>query len=999
MAAREQNLASRSTSAGPFKCLDITVAFYVVSSIPTGDWRVHLPSLMRLLSGDGFDLLVGDLNLLSPRWGGDHLPPATGKAKELDDAMEAASMKLLTPKGTTTWRKRAAPGGAESTLDLAFGGEEIQRRHPVHKTDPIFPQDHLLVDIELSMDVSRIARTIYLLRTLDKAALRQLVKEWLCESFGTSELLGTSHPLRSPHDIEEFTRHLTQCLSVPFYQLVDKLKISPTRIEAKARAEYDVKGDMASFLQWRKAASLRALVERRLRSELWRRRQSTTGRRISTIYKMVKVSETCLSARRGCQDIGFLSVRPENIRLAPTTPCNSFPSKEQSTTDDPVADAVPIVDPMDIKSILAKRRTGAAMGSDRVPNFVLKTCRGQSSEACGDPFWEMIIEPYLSRAYLFQACLKLGYQPRAWKLAITIALLKPDKDPRSPRAWEAGRFATLSRKAIKQQLVPLNQFGFAGKSTVAAVEAIVNEVYRAWNRQSGKTRRGWVVTIMSLDIRGAYDNVRIEALIETLRAKGIPEWLSGEYCIDIGIPQGSPLSPILFLLFASPLLERFDQKSFHGDSMCVAFVDDMYLVVSSPTPGKNCRILAEMFEYILEWSEPNGVRFEGSKNHVMHLRDPRHFNEQIAKSVPEIVPEIEGMSEKSLCTVMRILGVFVDQYLQWEAHVDNIVKKVNKAMRPIRIVAKSTYGISFEHARHMYLSKVRTAMAYCAAAFYMTVQKDYRFRPIPIQSETYRMPPQSAFNGRLIERLRSLQYSCLHDITSAFHNTAGYVLMNELNVEDIGNHRLDRHPFETLKIEAIAVRDVAYARYALGDPRASEEEKLQRWRNSRDVRLYEIRKLTKELANLEMCERWSDYCLKRWDHGKKDTSATPEMWDPACLKLYRGLSRPACVMLLFCRSENLPVRKRLYDMGRLVRTPKCECGGADQTVQHLFLDCILLKEPREAYLRGAVGPKLTMECLLRERKNVQAATAWAIMHFPFEMFSGVRQYFQFLPRC
>ncbi|KAK7955236.1 hypothetical protein PG988_015930 [Apiospora saccharicola] len=788
---------------------------------------------------------------------------------------------------------------------------------------------------------------------------------------------------------------------------------------------------------------------------------------------MVKVSETCLSAPEIVHTLVSSQFGPENIRLAPTTPCNSFPSKEQTTTDNPVADAIPIVDPMDIKSILAKLRTGAAMGPNRVPNFILKTYRGQGSEACGDPFWEMIIKPYL--AHLFQAYLKLGYQPRAWKLTITIALLKPDKDPLSPRAWRPVALLPCPGKvyeklvanmlkdiAIKQQLVPRNQFGFAGKSAVAAVEAIVNEVYRAWNRQSGKTRRGWVVTIMSLDIRGAYDNVRIEALIETLRAKGIPEWLvrviesflrdrrttvripgyqSGEYCIDIGIPQGSPLSPILFLLFASPLLERFDQKSFPGDSMCVAFVDDMYLVVSSPTPGKNCRILVEMFKYILEWSEPNGVRFEGSKNHVMHLRDPRlprHSNQQIAKSVPEIevpevevpkievpkieVPEIEGMSEKSLCTVMRILGVFVDQYLQWEDHVDNIVKKVNKAMRPIRILAKSTYGIPFEHARHMYLSKVRTAMTYCAAAFYMTVQKDYRFRPIPIKSETYRMPPQSAFNGRLIERLRSLQYNCLHDITSAFHNTAGYVLMNELNVEDIGvclhrmavthraasidsvewermasrrqslrrtkNHRLDRHPFETLKIEAIAVRDVAYARYALGDSRASEEEKLQRWRDSRDVRLYEIRKLTKELANLEMCERWSDYCLKRWHDGKKDTSATLEMWDPACLKLYRGLSRPACVMLLFCRSENLPVRKRLYDMGR---------GGSDGAAPVPQLHTS--RGAKGGLLAGAVGPKLTMECLLRERRNVQAATAWAIMHFPFEMFSGVRQYFRFLPRC
>ncbi|KAK7911116.1 RNA-directed DNA polymerase from mobile element jockey [Apiospora marii] len=1128
---RKQRHASLSTAARPPKCLGIKVAFYVERSITVGDWyvtepeggdpnrgcvatlhlktssgeihitnvynhenRVCIPSLMKFLSGDGYDLVVGDFNLHHPHWEGHHKSaPCTPKARELHLATQAASMKLLTPQGTTTFKKTAGPGGTHSTIDLAFGAEEILKRQPVHTTDDIFTQDHLLMDIQLSMDVSRIARTVYLTRNLDKAALRQLVKEWLHKHFGPPELLGTSHPLRSARDIDQFTRYLTECLSVPFYELVEKIEISATRIvrfvtnnvkryqdqEVKARAEYDLKGDMATFLRWRTAASLRALVDRKHRREMWRRHASTTGRRVSTIYKMVKgvsrrlrpkvcprmgplkdeQSEVLVHDPAGIVD-QFLSSQfgKENIGLAPT-PCSSLPSK-QTATDDSIDDAVPTVDPSDIKLILAKLRSGAAMGPDGVPNFVLKTCRGQGSEACGDPFWEMIIEPYL--AHLFQACLMLGYQPSAWKLAITIALLKPDKGPRSTRAWRPVALLPCTGKvyekvvanmlkdiAIKHQLIPHNQFGFAGKSTAAAVEAIVNEVHRAWNRTCrGKGhRKGWFVTIMSLDIRGAYDNVRIEALIETLRAKGIPAWLvraiesflrgrrttvcipgyqSGEYYVNIGIPQGSPLSPILFLLFASPLLERFDQKIFQGDSLSIAFVDDMYLVVSSPSPEKNNRILAQMFRYILEWSEPNGVRFEGSKNHVMHLRDPRWRKDPVCESYPEI----EGMSKDSVCTVMRILGVFMDQYLKWDAHVANWRRWTRPCGRSW-YSQRSTYGLSFEHARHMYLSKVRTAMTYCAAAFYMTIQKDRRFRPMPIQSSEYHMPPRSAFNGKHIERLRSLQYNCLHDITSAFHGTASAVLMNELNVEDIGvclyrlavthraasidsvewqrmesrrqslgtitKYKLARHPFQALGIEARAVRDVAYARYASGNTRASEDEKLKEWRDSRHVRLHEIRKLTKELANLEMCERWSDYCIRRKKGGRSDTAATLEMWDPACLKLYRGLSRPACVMLLFCRSENLPVRRRLYDMGKLVHTPTCQCGRADQTMQHLFLECLLFEEQRDAFLRRAVSPNLTMRCLLREQKNVRAATAWAILFFPLDMFSGVRQYFRFVP--
>ncbi|KAK7974405.1 hypothetical protein PG989_016253 [Apiospora arundinis] len=456
---------------------------------------------------------------------------------------------------------------------------------------------------------------------------------------------------------------------------------------------------------------------------------------------------------------------------------------------------------------------------------------------------------------------------------------------------------------------------------------------------------------MSLDIRGAFDNVKIEVLVQTLRDKKIPEWLvraieaflqsrsttvripgyeSEKYYINIGIPQGSPLSPILFLLFAAPLLEAFDGKIFEGEFQIAAFVDDMYIICSSATYEKNCRILKAMFSYLPTAAGPLGVWFEGSKNQVMHMRDPRRPKQPICDSLPYI----EGMTKDALVTLMGILGVFVDPALCWGGHVEAICTKAERAMWRIRVLCRATHGLTFEQARRLHLT------------------------------------------------------TCLRTVSSAFTGTSNILLLNELNVEDIGiclhrlavTHRaasidspegkaiedrrqglewradkgeydLERHPYETLFIEAKAVRDLAYAKYTPTDP-YSEDHKLFNWSSNRVDRLHAIKEM-KELSNQQMRAMWEDYRIKRKNRGKKDTAATIAEWGPGRLALYSGLSRPASVMLLYCRTDNAPVRQQLYNI-RKSETPMCQCGRAPQTIPHLFLHCTLLKKQRETIL-GAGG--------------------------------------------
>ena len=86
--------------------------------------------------------------------------------------------------------------------------------------------------------------------------------------------------------------------------------------------------------------------------------------------------------------------------------------------------------------------------------------------------------------------------------------------------------------------------------------------------------------MLSLDISGAYDNIPHECLLYIFRTKGFPKWIiqfvqgftgqketllvfngyqSPPITVITGIPQGLPLSPILFLFFMSNLLNTFEE--------------------------------------------------------------------------------------------------------------------------------------------------------------------------------------------------------------------------------------------------------------------------------------------------------------------------------------------------------------------------------------------------------------------------------------------------------
>lgn len=131
-----------------------------------------------------------------------------------------------------------------------------------------------------------------------------------------------------------------------------------------------------------------------------------------------------------------------------------------------------------------------------------------------------------------------------------------------------------------------------------------------------------------------------------------------------GIPQGSPLSPILFLFFASTLLPMLQT----ANSTAVGFVNDTNILTWSNSTEENCRNLERQHEKCEIWAKRYGVKFAPEKYQLIHFSRARKKH-NLAATV-----SIQGHLTNPQAS-LRILGIHLDPKLNWGAHVKQVEER------------------------------------------------------------------------------------------------------------------------------------------------------------------------------------------------------------------------------------------------------------------------------------------------------------------------------------
>jgi retron-type reverse transcriptase len=248
---------------------------------------------------------------------------------------------------------------------------------------------------------------------------------------------------------------------------------------------------------------------------------------------------------------------------------------------------------------------------------------------------------------LLNQCLKTEYYPKRFRAARTIVLRKPGKpDYADPGAWrpiallstigkifESIMAQRLSGLAEQHKLLPDTQMGNRkNRSTEIALELLVEQIHTIWGSKKH------VATVLSLDISGAFDTVNHIRLLDNLQKKQIPLWFvrtirsfltersttivvdgeeSASRQLPAGVPQGSPLSPILFLFYNGPLLEALNLPELRLSA--IGFANDINLLTYGKSTAENCNALETTHDRCLTWASTHGMRFAPKKYTLTHF--------------------------------------------------------------------------------------------------------------------------------------------------------------------------------------------------------------------------------------------------------------------------------------------------------------------------------------------------------------------------------------------
>ena len=393
---------------------------------------------------------------------------------------------------------------------------------------------------------------------------------------------------------------------------------------------------------------------------------------------------------------------PLNPHAWPFTPTDIPPGSPFHLTDAAITDT------------LFRLRPSRAGGPSAIPIAVLRALWPAVSERVGA---------------LFRAAVRLGHHPRQWRAYLGVVLRKPGKpDYTTPKAYrlialletlakvlEGTMEAAMRRVAEEKSMLPASQFGGRkGRSCEDAVMWVVDEVKEKW-------RRGQYVVALSLDAKAAFPSVRVPALLDILRKEAslrpaLP-WLesfltrrtcrlivdgteSSEMEGDCGLPQGSPLSPLLYTLYNAALVEAAHSSSSSG----AAYVDDLLILGWGRTVEAATAAVQGRVKAVEEWGRAHGTSFEPSKSVVvvMSMR-------KVAPGGAKVVVEGEEVPSAS---ALKFLGCILDARLTFKPFVEDRVTSAKKALGGVVALSSTTKGVSFKVARRLILACVYPRLDY-----------------------------------------------------------------------------------------------------------------------------------------------------------------------------------------------------------------------------------------------------------------------------------------------
>ncbi len=268
-----------------------------------------------------------------------------------------------------------------------------------------------------------------------------------------------------------------------------------------------------------------------------------------------------------------------------------------------------------------------------------------------------------------------------------------------------------------------------------------------------------------------------------------------EFEVQLGSPQGSTLSPLLFILYLSDLLLPRQKRIY-----VLMYADDIVVLGVGRSEDEILALLQPYIDEVVKYLLSNRlyVSVEKTVGIVFKKRFPRRYE------CPKIYI---GKEEVLIAEEVKLLGMVFDKHLNFVSHVKNIVRKGEKNMIAMRRVGGTSFGCNVKGMIKLYKALILSVIMYGAEAYYI-------------------------MSKGTMKKLESLQYNGLHNCFGMLRGTSKIAVVSESNELELRNEfvkRVARFMLKTMMSDSnvgreVYLRKVERMRRSLSVARRKENE-------------------------------------------------------------------------------------------------------------------------------------------------------------------------------
>ena len=325
-----------------------------------------------------------------------------------------------------------------------------------------------------------------------------------------------------------------------------------------------------------------------------------------------------------------------------------------------------------------------------------------------------------------------GEFPEEWKLALIIPILKEDKDPKQPSSYRPISLLSCLSKVLERmvytrlifhietnKILSNSQYGFRiRRNTIDPVIALEHQI-----RLSMRQKK--VTLVVFFDLKSAFDKVNHYKLFKVLADIGIKgnmlSWLisflsdrkiqvclenffSAIYSINQGVPQGSIISPLLFIILLCKLPNIVPVVS-------KEFADDLVFSVTADTLEDAELLMQDAIERLLQWCKDMELVLNPTKTKAMCFTSMRD-------NIPTL--KLDGNDIEAVSS-FKYLGMTLDApFLTWNSHIVKLKKECIDRIKIMRALSGTTWGADRDSLRKVYDALIKSKLAYGCAAYITT---------------------------------------------------------------------------------------------------------------------------------------------------------------------------------------------------------------------------------------------------------------------------------------